>query len=65
MRYWNLFSGGDGSNMIALLDAFREADPDIAVKDSTLQLADPGARAAQCAAPPRGREQPPQARTRP
>ncbi|CAM5745653.1 putative arabinose-binding protein [Streptomyces afghaniensis 772] len=41
VRYWNLFSGGDGSNMIAMLDAFRKANPDIAVKDSTLQWGSP------------------------
>ncbi|MFF8937526.1 extracellular solute-binding protein [Streptomyces paradoxus] len=41
VRYWNLFSGGDGSNMIAMLDAFRQANPDIAVKDSTLQWGNP------------------------
>ncbi|MFJ2513287.1 extracellular solute-binding protein [Streptomyces griseoviridis] len=41
VRYWNLFSGGDGSNMIAMLDAFRAAHPGIAVKDSTLQWGNP------------------------
>ncbi|MFD8566252.1 extracellular solute-binding protein [Streptomyces sp. NPDC059639] len=41
VRYWNLFSGGDGSNMIAMLDAFRKEHPDIAVKDSTLQWGNP------------------------
>ncbi|MER7899187.1 extracellular solute-binding protein [Streptomyces sp. NPDC096046] len=41
VRYWNLFSGGDGANMIAMLDAFRKANPDIAVKDSTLQWGSP------------------------
>ncbi|MER7834490.1 extracellular solute-binding protein [Streptomyces sp. NPDC096040] len=41
VRYWNLFSGGDGYNMIAMLDAFRKAHPDIAVKDSTLQWGNP------------------------
>ncbi|MER5209294.1 extracellular solute-binding protein [Streptomyces sp. NPDC002838] len=41
VRYWNLFSGGDGSNMIAMLDAFRKEYPDIAVKDSTLQWGNP------------------------
>ncbi len=41
VRYWNLFSGGDGSNMIAMLDAVRKAHPDIAVKDSTLQWGNP------------------------
>jgi len=41
VRYWNLFSGGDGYNMIAMLDAFRKADPDVDVKDSTLQWGNP------------------------
>ncbi|MDP5311774.1 extracellular solute-binding protein [Streptomyces poriferorum] len=41
VRYWNLFSGGDGYNMIAMLDAFRKEHPDIDVKDSTLQWGSP------------------------
>jgi multiple sugar transport system substrate-binding protein len=41
VRYWNLFSGGDGYNMIAMLDAFRKANPGIDVKDSTLQWGNP------------------------
>ncbi|WP_128803133.1 MULTISPECIES: extracellular solute-binding protein [unclassified Streptomyces] len=41
VRYWNLFSGGDGSNMITMLNAFRRAHPDIAVKDATLQWGSP------------------------
>ncbi|MER6674798.1 extracellular solute-binding protein [Streptomyces sp. NPDC000983] len=41
VRYWNLFSGGDGYNMIAMLDAFRAANPAIDVKDSTLQWGNP------------------------
>ncbi|MCX4974794.1 extracellular solute-binding protein [Streptomyces sp. NBC_00620] len=41
VRYWNLFSGGDGANMIAMLDAFRKANPSIDVKDSTLQWGNP------------------------
>lgn len=41
VRYWNLFSGGDGANMIAMLDAFRKEHPDIDVKDSTLQWGNP------------------------
>ncbi len=27
VRYWNLFSGGDGYNMIAMLDSFRKDHP--------------------------------------
>ncbi|MCT2591204.1 extracellular solute-binding protein [Streptomyces sp. N2-109] len=41
VRYWNLFSGGDGANMIAMLDAFREENPRVEVKDSTLQWGSP------------------------
>ncbi|NGO45010.1 extracellular solute-binding protein [Streptomyces ureilyticus] len=41
VRYWNLFSGGDGYNMIAMLNSFRKDHPDIAVKDSTLQWGSP------------------------
>lgn len=41
VRYWNLFSGGDGYNMIAMLDSFREETPGIEVKDSTLQWGSP------------------------
>ncbi|WP_217240515.1 extracellular solute-binding protein [Streptomyces sp. AC555_RSS877] len=41
VRYWNLFSGGDGYNMIAMLDAFRRENPGIDVKDSTLQWGSP------------------------
>ncbi|MCI3239914.1 extracellular solute-binding protein [Streptomyces spinosisporus] len=41
VRYWNLFSGGDGYNMIAMLDAFRRAEPDVAVSDATLQWGSP------------------------
>ncbi|MGW2744935.1 family 43 glycosylhydrolase [Streptomyces sp. NPDC001450] len=35
VRYWNLFSGGDGGNMVAMVDAFHRANPDVAVKAST------------------------------
>ncbi|MDT0612061.1 extracellular solute-binding protein [Streptomyces lancefieldiae] len=41
VRYWNLFSGGDGYNMIAMLDSFRKDNPGIDVKDSTLQWGSP------------------------
>lgn len=41
VRYWNLFSGGDGYNMIAMLDSFRRDNPGIDVKDSTLQWGSP------------------------
>ncbi|MET9512381.1 extracellular solute-binding protein [Streptomyces flavidovirens] len=41
VRYWNLFSGGDGVNMIAMLNSFRRANPRVDVKDSTLQWGNP------------------------
>lgn len=41
VRYWNLFTGGDGANMVAMVDAFRKEHPGIAVKDSTLTWGDP------------------------
>ncbi|MFJ9179922.1 extracellular solute-binding protein [Streptomyces sp. NPDC102360] len=41
VRYWNLFSGGDGYNMISMLDDFRKEHPDVDVKDSTLQWGTP------------------------
>ncbi|GEC08053.1 sugar transporter [Streptomyces spinoverrucosus] len=41
VRYWNLFSGGDGVNMIDMLDAFRAANPGVDVKDSTLRWGNP------------------------
>ncbi|CCK30305.1 hypothetical protein BN159_5926 [Streptomyces davaonensis JCM 4913] len=54
VRYWNLFSGGDGYNMIAMLDAFRDSNPAIDVKDSTLQTAGPSSvgGAGNCATSP-------------
>ncbi|MEU9051719.1 MULTISPECIES: extracellular solute-binding protein [unclassified Streptomyces] len=41
VRYWNLFQGGDGTNQVAMVDAFRKANPDVAVKDSTLTWGGP------------------------
>ena len=41
VRYWNLFSGGDGGNMVAMVDAFQRATPDVAVKASTLTWGGP------------------------
>ncbi|GAB7108161.1 extracellular solute-binding protein [Streptomyces phaeofaciens JCM 4814] len=41
VRYWNLFQGGDGANQVAMVDAFREEHPDIAVKDATLAWGNP------------------------
>lgn len=39
VRYWNLFQGGDGTNQVAMVDAFHRGHPDIAVKDSTVSKA--------------------------
>lgn len=36
LRYWNLFGGGDGVNMLAMLDAFRAANPDVDLEAVTL-----------------------------
>ncbi|KUO22428.1 extracellular solute-binding protein [Streptomyces dysideae] len=41
VRYWNLFSGGDGANQVTMVDAFRKANPDVAVKASTLTWGGP------------------------
>ncbi|MFD3502648.1 extracellular solute-binding protein [Streptomyces sp. NPDC058676] len=41
VRYWNLFSGGDGANQVTMVDAFRKANPEIAVKASTLTWGGP------------------------
>jgi multiple sugar transport system substrate-binding protein len=41
VRYWNLFQGGDGTNQVAMVDAFRKEHQDIAVKDSTLTWGGP------------------------
>ncbi|MFG2733760.1 extracellular solute-binding protein [Streptomyces harbinensis] len=41
VRFWNLFSGGDGANMRALLDRFRAEHPGITVDDVTLEWGPP------------------------
>lgn len=41
LRYWNLFGGGDGVNMLAMLEAFRAANPDIDLEASTLAWGPP------------------------
>ncbi|WP_165985729.1 extracellular solute-binding protein [Streptomyces sp. YIM 98790] len=41
VRFWNLFSGGDGQNMRQLLNRFRRDHPDIPVDDTTLAWGDP------------------------
>jgi multiple sugar transport system substrate-binding protein len=41
LRFWNLFGGGDGVNMLAMMDAFRVANPDVDLKASTLAWGPP------------------------
>ncbi|MDT0346232.1 extracellular solute-binding protein [Streptomyces litchfieldiae] len=41
LRYWHLFGGGDGVNMAAMLDAFRQEHPDIELEAATLQWGAP------------------------
>jgi multiple sugar transport system substrate-binding protein len=41
LRFWNLFGGGDGVNMLAMLDAFRAANPDVALEAVTLAWGPP------------------------
>lgn len=41
LRYWNLFGGGDGVNMLAMVDAFGQANPDVNVEASTLAWGPP------------------------
>ncbi|UED86642.1 extracellular solute-binding protein [Streptomyces profundus] len=40
IRFWNLFSGGDGANMRAMLDRFRSEYPELTVEDTTLAWGD-------------------------
>ncbi|UCM87692.1 extracellular solute-binding protein [Streptomyces marincola] len=40
IQFWNLFSGGDGAHMRALLDRFRTEFPAIQVEDTTLAWGD-------------------------
>ena len=41
LTYWNLFGGGDGANMIKMEDAFRAANPTIALEATTLAWGNP------------------------
>jgi multiple sugar transport system substrate-binding protein len=41
LRFWNLFGGGDGVNMLAMIDAFRQANPDVDVEAATLAWGPP------------------------
>ncbi|MEB3369230.1 extracellular solute-binding protein [Saccharopolyspora mangrovi] len=40
LRYWNLFSGGDGETMKAMLDAYRATHPGVELEDVTLEWGD-------------------------
>ncbi|MDI2031841.1 extracellular solute-binding protein [Saccharopolyspora sp. TS4A08] len=40
LRYWNLFAGGDGDTMKAMLARYRAAHPDVALRDVTLEWGD-------------------------
>ncbi|WP_049580214.1 extracellular solute-binding protein [Streptomyces sp. SBT349] len=40
IQFWNLFSGGDGANMRAMLERFRDEHPGIEVEDTTLAWGD-------------------------
>jgi multiple sugar transport system substrate-binding protein len=41
VKFWNLFGGGDGARLIALQDAFRKANPQIAFESVTLAWGPP------------------------
>jgi multiple sugar transport system substrate-binding protein len=41
LTYWNLFGGGDGVRMVAMLDVFRRARPDIRLEATTLTWGNP------------------------
>jgi multiple sugar transport system substrate-binding protein len=41
LRFWNLFGGGDGVNMLAMLDAFQAANPDVDLEAVTLAWGPP------------------------
>lgn len=40
LRYWNLFAGGDGDTMKAMLADYRAAHPDVDLQDVTLEWGD-------------------------
>jgi multiple sugar transport system substrate-binding protein len=41
VRYWHLFGGGDGVNMAAMIDAFRQSHPDIDLDAAQLEWGPP------------------------
>lgn len=41
LTYWNLFSGGDGTRMVAMEDAYTKAHPDIDLSSVTLTWGNP------------------------
>jgi multiple sugar transport system substrate-binding protein len=41
LTYWNLFGGGDGVRMVAMLDAYRRARPDVNLEATTLTWGNP------------------------
>src|SRR2546423_14929858 len=41
LRFWNLFGGGDGVNLLAMLDAFRAANRDVSLEAVTLAWGPP------------------------
>jgi multiple sugar transport system substrate-binding protein len=41
VRYWHLFGGGDGVNMTAMIDAFRQSHPDIDLDAAQLEWGPP------------------------
>lgn len=40
LRYWNLFSGGDGETMKTMLDGYRATHPGVVLEDVTLEWGD-------------------------
>ncbi|WP_158628675.1 extracellular solute-binding protein [Saccharopolyspora rhizosphaerae] len=40
LRYWNLFGGGDGETMKAMLDVYRATHPGVELEDVTLEWGD-------------------------
>lgn len=41
ITYWNLFSGGDGVNMVKMEDAYRQAQPNVNLEATTLAWGNP------------------------
>lgn len=40
ITFWNPFTGADGSNMVAMIDAYNKTDPEIKIKNVSLQEGD-------------------------